>query len=119
MSKQKPPKPAKPYPNFPLFSHQNGQWAKQIRGSLRYFGKWDDWKGSLERYLDERDDWFAGRTPTRTDEITVYALMNRFLTAPKAAIESGELTKRTWTECKQICEAVCDFSGKTVAVSLQ
>jgi integrase len=110
-------KPDKPYPDFPLFPHGNGQWCKTIRGKQRFFGVWADWEAALERYLDERDDWYAGRTPTRSDEMTVGELMSRFLSARKASIESGELTQRTWQEYKSICDDIIGFVGKTVAVS--
>lgn len=114
MAKQKPDRP---YPDFPLFPHANGQWCKTIRGKQRYFGAWDDWESALEKYVEERDDWYAGKTPSRSDEITVSELMSRFLGARKAAIESGEMTTRTWQEYKQSCDAIVAFVGKTVAVS--
>ncbi len=45
-------KPSKPRPDFPLFAHSNGQWAKKKDGKLHYFGPWDDPTGAEQRYLD-------------------------------------------------------------------
>ena len=87
-------KPAKPYPDFPLFLHQTGPWAKKVRGVMHYFGTEPD--AALAKYLDRRDDRHAGRTPrTRGDELTVRELVNRFLTSKKVLLDSDELSPRT------------------------
>jgi hypothetical protein len=56
-------KPEKPYPDFPLTPHNSGRWCKKIRGQLHDFGKWDNPEAALNRYMEQRDDLFAGRTP--------------------------------------------------------
>src|SRR5262245_41891524 len=46
-------RPAKPSPDFPLFAHASGQWAKKIRGRMHYFGRWDDPEGALRSYNEQ------------------------------------------------------------------
>jgi len=113
-------KPAKPYPDFPLFPHRNGQWAKTIRGKHHYFGVIADWESALNLYLDDRDDLYAGRTPNRSGDVSVSELTNRFLGVKKSAIESGELSQRTWKEYSDVCDVVIKFFGRsTPAKSLE
>jgi hypothetical protein len=82
-----PARPAKPSPDFPLFPHATGQWAKKIRGRMHYFGPWADADGALQKYLAEKDDLHAGRTPREdTEGLTVKELCNEFLRAKQAAV---------------------------------
>jgi hypothetical protein len=101
----KPPKPSKPYPEFPLTAHPAGQWCKKIRGRLHYFGPWDDPDGALGKYQEQRDDLHAGRTP-RPDPaaLTVKELANALLNAKQALVDAGELSPRTWAGYKDACE---------------
>src|SRR3954470_6136050 len=89
-------KPAKPYPDFPLFPHAAGVWAKKIRGKLHYFGTWDDPDAALAKYLERKEDLHAGRTPRgATEGVRVKDVANAFLAAKDAAVRAGELSPRT------------------------
>jgi integrase len=99
----------KPYPDFPLFKHATGQWAKKIRGRLRYFGIDPD--AALAKYLDQKDALHAGRNPRNPDALTVRMLCNRFLTTKRLLMESGELSPRTWRDYYETCERMTAAFG--------
>lgn len=109
-------KPAKPRPDFPLFPHANGRWAKKVRQRLIYFGKWaDDPKGvrALELWLDQKDDLLAGRTPrVSADGLTVADLANHFLTAKQQQRDAGDIRPRTFDEYHRTCAVVVSAFGK-------
>src|ERR1700682_3823490 len=87
-----PGKPAKPYPDFPLFPHAAGVWAKKIRGKLHYFGPWADSEGALAKYLAQKDDLHAGRTPRpHLEALTVEDALTDFLDSKQEAVDNGEL----------------------------
>jgi integrase len=106
-------KPDKPYDDFPLFAHANGQWAKKIRGRIHYFGSWADSDAALQLYLDQRDDIQAGRVP-RTDPegATIRDLLNRFLTTKRHLVDTREITQRTFDDYLQTCERIAKAFGK-------
>jgi integrase len=111
-------KPAKPRPDFPLFSHATRRWAKKIRGKLHYFGPWDDPDGALKKYLEQKDTLHAGRTP-RPDPnaLTVKDVANAFLNAKKALLDAGELSPHTWANYKRAVDTLVAHMGKTRLVS--
>jgi len=41
--------PSKPYPDYPLYPHSSGRWAKKIRSKIHYFGPWENHAGTLNR----------------------------------------------------------------------
>lgn len=106
-------KPEKPYPEFPLYAHRNGCWAKRIRGKIHYFGKWEDPQAALDNYLKQKDDLHAGRKPREDVEaLTVKEAANRFLNHKQALVDAGELSPRTWREYKRTCDLLVSRFGK-------
>jgi integrase len=111
-------KPDKPYPDFPLFAHAAGVWAKKIKGKMYYFGPWDDPDGALKKYLEEKEALHSGRKPREAaDGLTVRELANRFLNAKAAARDAGELTPRSWHDYKTACDLIVLHLGKTRLVT--
>ena len=111
-------KPSKPYADFPLTAHRNGQWCKKIRGKLHYFGPWADHEGALDRYDKVKDDLHAGKTPRPIqDELTLSDLVNHFLTAKRNRVDSGELSMRTWKDYYASTKRILNQFGKNRLLS--
>jgi len=108
-------KPRKPRPDFPLFPHASGRWAKKIRGKFCYFGKVaddPDGQAALERWLDQKDELLAGRTPRVQGEgLTVRDLVNHFLTSKRHLLDTREIQSRTWQDYYATCERVVRVFG--------
>lgn len=91
-------KPKKPFKDFPLFPHANGQWAKKIKGKLYYFGLWEEPDAALKRWQDH----LAGRT--RVEDITVKGLCNAFMTDRKHRLDAGDIVQRSYRDYYDTCE---------------
>ena len=98
----------KPRPDFPLFPHATGRWAKKIRQKLHYFGKTaGDEKGqaALERWLEQKDDLLAGREPrVKVNGVTIRDLANRYLSAKRDHLAAGEIGGRTFADLYAACQ---------------
>src|ERR1022692_4230530 len=106
------PPPRKPHSDYPLFAHQNGQWAKKVKGRIVFFGVWADPQKALERWLAEKDDLLAGRKPrVPSDGLTMRELANRFLTHKQHLLDTREIAKRTWDEYFATCERLVKAFG--------
>jgi integrase len=106
-------KPTKPNPDFLLFAHASGQWAKKVRGRMHYFGVWSDPDAALARYLEQKDDLHAGRKPRPDpDAVTVKDVANAFLNHKKALLDAGELSPHTWAKYRTAAAEVVACLGK-------
>ena len=104
---------------FPLWLHTGTRlWAKKIRGRTCYFGP--DKDKALRRYVNEKDDLEAGRTPqAAADALTVRALVNDFLSNRRAKVDSGELTPGMWGDYYHICGQVVDMFKDRAVIGLR
>ena len=110
-------KPAKPRPDFPLYPHAVGKWAKTIRSKTYYFGTWDDPQGALEDYLEVADDLHLGRTPhSRSGGLPLRELCNAFIRRKRIAFDSGRLSPRTFCDYDRVCRSLLDEFGATRSV---
>ena len=123
----------RPHPDFPLFPHASGRWAKKVHGRLFYFGRWGRMeKGqvvpfpdvrqtaedALEQYKQQIGDLSVGRTPHSEDgSLTLADLCNRFLSSKKTDLNAGRITPRTFAEYVRATDLLVDTFGRTRAVS--
>jgi integrase len=106
-------KPAKPYPEFPLYPHPAGYWAKKIRGRMHYFGRWEDPDGALAKYNAEKDDLHAGTTPRKAQAaLTVKEAVNEYLNEKDSRVKDGELSARTRAEYKEATDLIIKAFGR-------
>jgi len=104
----------KPYEGFPLTAHPSGRWCKKHRGKQYYFGPIGDWQAALERYRYEWPYIIAGRVPPSAvdaDGLRIRDLADRFLTAKRSLLISGELSERSFADYRRTCELVIRGCG--------
>ena len=95
-------KAAKPYPDFPLFAHNIGQWCKKIRGKLYYFGTWSEPDAALQLYLKQRGHLYAGETP-QDEGITVADVCEQLYAWKSSLTAIGELNPVTVKDYDLAC----------------
>lgn len=106
-------KPSKPYADFPLYAHRNGQWAKKIRGKTYFFGIWTDWESALTTYLVDRDTLQAGRQrKRRSDSPTLQELVNIYVDHCDRRVVSKELSQRTLNDYTRTLKRLALVRGK-------
>jgi len=109
----KGPKPKKPYPEFPLYAHASGRWAKTIRQKTHYFGPWRDPEGALAKFNREVHDLRAGRTPRPVvSGYTTADLANQFLIDKESLVSTGELSQRSYDDYLVTCRGILDHFGR-------
>jgi integrase len=92
-----------------------------VRGRLIYFGrvaKDPKGKAALDKWLADKDDLLAGRTPrVAGDGLTIRELCNRFLSAKKSKMQAGELTPVSFYDYHAACTKIVKAFGATRLVS--
>jgi integrase len=109
-------KPQKPRPDFPLYAHNVGKWAKTIRGRTVFFGRWEDPEGALTEYLDQKDDLFAGRSPGAKGGLMLRELCNAYIKSKHIKLDAGQLSPRSFVDYDHACRVLLDEFGPTKKV---
>ena len=108
-------RPGKPHPDFPLFPHATGRWAKKVRGRFCFFGKVaDDPKGekALLLWIEQKDDLLAGRTPRgKAEGFILRELLDRFVVGKKHLLDTHEISAKHFAELYATCRRIGDAFG--------
>lgn len=110
-------KPNKPYPEFPLFAHNNGQWCRKIGGKLYSFGKWDEPTTALEKHNAEYAHLKEGIAPPLSYEgWRLGDLINEFLSVQEDRLELGEIQKCTFDSLEYVGKLIVEYIPRHRAV---
>ena len=98
-------------PDFPLFPHARGYWAKKVRtASSTTLARCRPTRREL---LHCKNGWMrrttllAGRVPrAKREGLTIKYLLNHFLTAKQARVDSGEILSQSWDEYHATCKLI-------------
>ena len=112
----KRPAVAKPCPDFPLFPHATGRWAKKVKGAMLYFGPTaNDPQGDAAgaAWLEEKDYCLlhGRRPPKNAGGLTVGELVDRLLNSKRLNVENNELSPLTFRQWYKTCAMVLKQFG--------
>jgi integrase len=106
-------KPVKPTPDFPLYAHASGRWAKKVNGRTLFFGKWEDPDSALENFKSQYATLYAGRVPDRPGvKLNVADLCSKFLNSRTEKLQAGALEQCTFNDYRDATDTVVEFFGK-------
>jgi integrase len=103
---------------FPLTLHKTGQFCKNIKGRLYYFGT--DKQRALERYLEQAAYLHAGKAPkpgASQDRLSIKVLCNLYLDHQESRAEIGEIQSRHVSDQISLLKDFVRFVGLNRSVS--
>ena len=109
---KRPPKPAKPRDDFPLFPHLSGQWAKKVRGKLHYFGVWSDPKAAEAKWERDKLALLSGEEPSVVYGESLGWAGNAYLESKNLQRERDELSIRQFNDYRKVTAKVVEYFGK-------
>ena len=110
-------RPEKPYPEFPLFAHNNGQWCRKISGKLHSFGTWDDPIAALKKHDAEYVYLKEGiEPPEKFSGWRVGELVNKWLEVLEDRLIDGEIVDHTFEACERVGKLIVEHIDRDKAV---
>lgn len=115
----------KPYPEFPLTAHPSGRWCKKHNQRTYYFGPIDDPDAALASFqrqwshIREHGEYLPDDPPLNTTEgggCTMETLCNSFLNAKQDKLESGELSRASFSDYRHTTDRLISHFGRSQRV---
>lgn len=106
--------PEKPFPEFPLTAHRNGQWCRKIRGKVYFFGVWAEPMAALEKHNAEYPYLKAGvPVPGKFEGPTVKELIDNFLNHKQKEANAGIISSRWVKDLHDVGKAIVAVIDKS------